>query len=48
MAVTLGIVRAVAKGLSYLLIMGILLFLANLVLSGIGMGRRRGTRPPAR
>jgi hypothetical protein len=44
-AIALGIVGVVVKGLFYLLIIGIVLFLANLVLGGIRMGRRRGTRP---
>lgn len=44
-AIGLGITGLVVKGLFYLLIIGIVLFLADLVLGGIRMGRRRGTRP---
>jgi hypothetical protein len=44
-AIALGIVGVTVNGLFYLLIIGILLFLADLVLGGIRMGRRRGTRP---
>jgi hypothetical protein len=44
-AIALGITGAVVKGLFYLLIIGIVLFLADLVLGGVRMGRRRGTRP---
>jgi len=44
-AIVLGITGLVVKGLFYLLIIGIVLFLADLVLGGIRMGRRRGTRP---
>ncbi|MEV4676056.1 hypothetical protein AB0K34_30780 [Actinomadura sp. NPDC049382] len=43
-AVALGIVGVVVKGLFYLLIIGILLFLVNLVLVGLRMGHRRGSR----
>jgi hypothetical protein len=39
-AVALGIIGAVAKGLFYLLIIGIVVFLASLVLSGMRWGRR--------
>src|SRR6185312_4611999 len=44
-AIALGIAGVVVKGLFYLLIIGVVLFLADLVLGGIRMGRRRGTRP---
>jgi hypothetical protein len=44
-AVALGIIGVVVKGLFYLLIIGIVLFLINLVLSGIRLGHRRGSRP---
>lgn len=44
-AVALGIIGVVVKGLFYLLIIGIVLFLINLVLGGIRMGHRRGSRP---
>jgi hypothetical protein len=39
-AVALGIIGAVAKGLFYLLIIGIVVFLASLVLGGMRWGRR--------
>ncbi|MFC4054360.1 MULTISPECIES: hypothetical protein [Actinomadura] len=44
-AVALGIVGVVVKGMFYLLIIGIIVFLINLVLSGIRMGHRRSSRP---
>ena len=44
MAIGLGIAGVMVKGFFYLLIIGILLFLADLVLGGIRMGRRHGTR----
>lgn len=44
-AIALGIIGVVLKGLFYLLIIGVVLFLANLVLGGMRMGRRRGSRP---
>ncbi|NKZ07473.1 hypothetical protein [Actinomadura latina] len=44
-AVALGIVGVVVKGLFYLLIIGVVLFLIDLVLSGIRMGRRGHSRP---
>lgn len=44
-AIALGIVGVVVKGLFYLLIIGIVVFLINLVLSGIRIGRRRGSGP---
>ncbi len=44
-AVALGIVGVVIKGLFYLLIIGIIVFLLDLLLGGIRVGRRRGTRP---
>jgi hypothetical protein len=43
-AIALGIVGVVVNGLFYLLIIGVLLFLANLVLGGMLWGRRR-SRP---
>jgi hypothetical protein len=45
-AIALGIVGVVVKGLFYLLIIGIVLFVLNLVLGGLRAGRRRGR--PAR
>ncbi|MFG2087050.1 MULTISPECIES: hypothetical protein [unclassified Spirillospora] len=44
-AIALGIIGFVVKGLFYLLIIGVLLFLADLVLSGIRFGHRRASRP---
>lgn len=44
-AVALGIVGVVVSGLFYLLIIGIVLVLLDLVLGGIRLGRRRGSRP---
>jgi hypothetical protein len=46
-AIVLGIVGVVAKGLLYLLIIGIVVFLAALVLGALRMRRRPG-KPPAR
>ncbi|HEU5159462.1 MAG TPA: hypothetical protein VFU43_20870 [Streptosporangiaceae bacterium] len=43
-AIALGIVGVVVKGLFFLLIIGIVVFLADLVLGGIALGRR-GSRP---
>ena len=40
-AITLGIVGAVIKSLSYLLIIGVVLLLAGLVLLGTRLSRRR-------
>jgi hypothetical protein len=45
-AIALGILGVVLKGLFYLLIIAIVLFLANLVFGGIRLGKRRGTRSP--
>lgn len=44
-AIALGILGVVLKGLFFLLIIGIVLFLANLLIGGLRMGRRRGQRP---
>ncbi|HEX4257707.1 MAG TPA: hypothetical protein VH089_21615 [Streptosporangiaceae bacterium] len=43
-AIALGIVGIVIKGLIWLLIIGIVIFLANLVFGGIRLGKRRGSR----
>ena len=40
-AIALGIVGVVVKGLFYLLIIGIVVVLVDLVLVGLRMGRRR-------
>jgi hypothetical protein len=45
-AIALGILGVVLKGLFWLLIIGIVLFLANLVFGGIRVGRRCGTKLP--
>ncbi|MFR9791323.1 hypothetical protein ACL07V_22130 [Streptomyces sp. MB22_4] len=39
-AIVLGIIGTVAAGLSYLLIIGIVVFVADLVLSGVRWSRR--------
>ena len=44
-AIVLGIVGVVAKGLLYLLIIGIVVFLDALVLGALRMRRRPGKRP---
>ena len=44
-AIVLGIVGVVAKGLLYLLIIGIVVFLGALVLGALRMRRRPGRRP---
>jgi len=46
-AIVLGIVGVVVKGLLYLLIIGIAVFLVALLLGALRM-RRPGRRPPAR
>ena len=45
-AIALGILGVVLKGLFWLLIIGIVLFLANLVFGGMRLGRRRHSRMP--
>jgi len=44
-AVALGIIGVVVKGLFYLLVIGIVLLVVNLVLSGVRLGRRGRSRP---
>jgi hypothetical protein len=44
-AIVLGIVGVAAKGLFYLLFIGIAVFLAALVLAALRMRRRPGRRP---
>ena len=44
-AIVLGIVGVVAKGLLFLLFIGIVVFLGVLVLSALRMRRRPGSRP---
>jgi hypothetical protein len=45
-AIALGILGAVLKGLFYLIIIGVVVFLADLVFLGARLSRKR--RPPAR
>ncbi len=45
-AIALGILGVVLKGLFWLLIIAVVLFLANLVFGGMRLGKRRGTRSP--
>jgi len=44
-AIVLGIVGVVAKGLLYLLIIGVVVFAGALVLGALRMRRRPGRRP---
>jgi hypothetical protein len=44
-AIALGIVGVVVKGLVYLLIIGIVVFLGALLLAALRMRRRPGRRP---
>jgi len=44
-AIVLGIIGVAAEGLMYLLVIGVVVFLADLVLLGLLMGRRRRARP---
>ena len=43
-AIALGII-GVAKGLTWLLVIGVVVFLIDLVAFGVGLGRRRARRP---
>ena len=43
-AIVLGILGVVLKGLFWLLIIGIVIFLLNLLFGGIRYGRNRGSR----
>ena len=45
-AIVLGILGIVLKGLFYLLIIAIVIFLINLIIGSIRYGRHRGTRRP--
>jgi hypothetical protein len=45
-AIALGIIGVVLKGLFYLLIIGIVIFVANLIFGGLRLGRRHAGRPP--
>jgi hypothetical protein len=45
-AIALGILGAVLHGLFWLLIIGIVLFLLNLIFGGMRLGKSRGTRYP--
>lgn len=40
-AIVLGIIGVVAKGLFYLLVIGVMVLLADFVLLGLRLGRRR-------
>ncbi|MFD5063443.1 hypothetical protein [Streptomyces sp. NPDC058394] len=44
-AIVLGIIRVVAKGLFYLLVIGVVVLVADLVLLGLRLGRRRWRLP---
>jgi len=44
-AIALGIIGVVAKGLLYLLIIGVAVFLAALILAALRMRRRPGRHP---
>ncbi|MFJ6217065.1 hypothetical protein ACIQGZ_27595 [Streptomyces sp. NPDC092296] len=44
-AIALGIIGVVAKGLLYLLIIGIVVFVLDLIFMAVRYGRRRGSRP---
>ena len=45
-AIVLGILGIVLKGLFYLLIIAIVIFLINLIIGSVRYGRRRGTQHP--
>ncbi|MFB7501783.1 hypothetical protein ACFC09_45300 [Streptomyces sp. NPDC056161] len=42
MAIVLGLIGAVAKGLVYLLIIGVIVLVADIIFFGVRLGRRRG------
>lgn len=44
-AIVLGILGIVLKGLFYLLIIAIVIFLINLIIGSIRLGKNRGSRP---
>ncbi|MEU1021832.1 hypothetical protein ABZ383_09000 [Streptomyces sp. NPDC005900] len=44
-AIALGIIGLVAKGLFYLLVIGVVVLVADLVLLGLRLGRRRRRLP---
>ncbi|CAM5529099.1 hypothetical protein [Streptomyces aurantiogriseus] len=44
-AIVLGIIGVVAKGLFYLLVIGVVVLVADFVLLGLHLGRRRGRLP---
>jgi hypothetical protein len=44
-AIVLGIIGVVAKGLVYLLVIGVVVLVADLVLLGLRLGRRRRRLP---
>jgi len=45
-AIALGIVGTVVKGLLYLLIIGVVVFVASLILLGMRISRGAGKSPP--
>jgi hypothetical protein len=45
-AVALGLIGALVKGLLYLLIIGIVVFIGALLLGGLRLGRRSSRRVP--
>jgi hypothetical protein len=44
-AIALGIIGVVVKGLFWLLVIGVVVFLLDLIGFGVGLGRRRSRRP---
>jgi hypothetical protein len=44
-AIALGIIGVVVKGLIYLLVIGIVVFLVDLIFFGVRLGRRSAHRP---
>ncbi|MFJ8660892.1 hypothetical protein [Streptomyces sp. NPDC093795] len=44
-AIVLGVIGFVAKGLFYLLVIGVAVLVADFVLLGLRLGRRRGRLP---
>ncbi|MEU2600507.1 hypothetical protein ABZ669_25610 [Streptomyces hirsutus] len=47
-AIVLGIIGVVAKGLVYLLVIGVVVLVADFVLLGLRLGRRRRRLPEGR
>ncbi|WNM32908.1 hypothetical protein RKE30_22235 [Streptomyces sp. Li-HN-5-11] len=44
-AIALAVVGVTVSGVTFLLAIGIVVFLADVLFLGVGLGRRRGTRP---